>query len=121
MTLMPHDSPVGWDKSYPLKPMQTSSTSGGSKTISNGSNAPIYRKNSSIGLTSNGGSFIGNNGNKYRDGEKRLALGCVIIVFASSSQKSEFAQPRNQLFDQPRIVATTVPSGGLRAGAGARV
>ena len=53
-----------------MKPMQTSSTSGGSKTISNGSNAPIYRKNSSLGLASNGGSFIGNNGNKYRDGEK---------------------------------------------------
>ena len=61
-----YNSPVGWDKSYPLKPMQTS-TAGGAKTISNGSNAPIYRKNSSIGLTTNGRSSIGN-GNKYSGG-----------------------------------------------------
>ena len=41
-----YNSPVGWDKSYPLKPMQNG---GGTKTISNGSNAPIYRKNSTLG------------------------------------------------------------------------
>ena len=40
-----YNSPVGWDKSYPLKPMQTSTASAKTTTISNGSNAPIYRKN----------------------------------------------------------------------------